>query len=107
MKLKELLAYIDVRQNEMLSFTKTWFNQEFNFYPSDNTIFPRKPIKIFITVVVEQPEAILNKRLNSGHNFDRQSLCKYIYIITYIGIRFRWSAAALSRFNTTGSIKTL
>src|SRR5688500_163736 len=79
MKLKELLAYIDVRQNEMLSITKTWFNRKFNFYPSDNTVFPRKPIKIFITVVVEQSEAILNIRLNNGHNFNRQILCKYIY----------------------------
>ena len=77
---REGLSYIDVRQNVMLPVTITWFNREFNFNSSDNTILPLYPIKIFIAIVVEQPEAILNIRLNNGHNFDRQILCKYIYI---------------------------
>ena len=40
MKPKEGLSYIDVRQNVMLPVTITWFNREFNFNSSDNTILP-------------------------------------------------------------------
>jgi hypothetical protein len=53
LKLKEGLSYIDVRQNVMLPVTITWFNREFNFNSSDNTILPLYPIKIFIAIVVE------------------------------------------------------
>jgi hypothetical protein len=67
MKPKERLSYIDVSQNVMLPVTITWFNREFNFNSSDNTILPLYPIKIFIAIVVEQPEAILNMRLNNVH----------------------------------------
>jgi hypothetical protein len=75
MKPKEELSYIDVRQNIMLPVTITWFNREFNFNSSDNTILSLYPIKIFIAIVVEQSEAILNMRLNNIHKFDSEILC--------------------------------
>ena len=72
---REGLSYIDVRQNVMLPVTIMWFHRKFNFNSSDNTILPLYPIKIFIAIVVEQPEAILNMRLNNIHKFDSESLC--------------------------------
>jgi hypothetical protein len=70
-----MLSYIDARQNVMLPITITWFHWEFNFNSSDNTIIPLWPIKIFIAIVVEQPEAILNMRLNNVHKCDSEILC--------------------------------
>jgi hypothetical protein len=75
MKPKEELSYIDVRQNIMLPVTITWFNREFNFNSSDNTILSLYPIKIVIAIVVEQPETILNMRLHNVHKFDSEILC--------------------------------
>jgi hypothetical protein len=72
---REGLSYIDVRQNVMLPVTITWFNREFNFNSSDNTILPLYPIKIFIAIVIEQPEVILNMQLNNVHKFDSEILC--------------------------------
>ena len=75
MKPKEGLSYIDVKQNVVFPVTITWFNREFNFNSSDNTILPLYPIKIFIAIVIEQPEAILHMQLNNVHRFDSEILC--------------------------------